>query len=95
MKPNVNFIRVIKNSSFNQIHLLNSHSEYLLVLLVAVQLYVLVLRSLDMKGFTFLNVSIPVLGVTYISNLPKVCVKIMLSSRPTHPVPFTSKCQIC
>ena len=29
------------------------------------------------------------LGVTRISNLLTVCVKMMLSSRPTHPVPFT------
>ena len=71
-------------------------SECLLVLLAAVQLYnVLVLRSLDMKYFSFANVSISVLGVTHISNLLTVCMKMMLSSRPTHPVPFTSKCQIC
>ena len=34
-------------------------------------------------------------GITHISNLPTVCVKMTLNSRPTHPVPFTSKCQIC
>ena len=27
--------------------------------------------------------------------LPMVCMKMMLSSRPTHHVSFTSKCQIC
>ena len=31
--------------------------------------------------------------VTHISNLPTVNVKMTLSSRPTHLVPFTSKCQ--
>ena len=35
-------------------------------------LYVLVLRSLDMKNFSFANFSIPVYGVTQISNLPTV-----------------------
>ena len=29
------------------------------------------------------------------TNLPTVCVKITLSSRPTHPVSFISKCLIC
>ena len=47
----------------------------LLVLLVAVQLSnVLVLRSLDIKYFSFVNVSIPASGVTHILNLPTVCV---------------------
>ena len=62
----------------------------------AVQLYnVLVLRSLDMKYFSFANVSIPMKGVTHISNLLMVCVKMTLSFRPTNPVLFTSKWQIC
>ena len=72
------------------------YSECLLVFLAAVQLYnFLIFRPLDMRYFSFANVSIPVKGVTHIFNLPKVCVKMMRSSRPTHPVPFTSKCQIC
>ena len=69
-------------------------SECLHVLLAEMQLHVLLLRSLDMKYFSFANVSMPVQGFTQISSLPTVCVKAMLSSRPTHPVPFTSKCQI-
>ena len=39
-----------------------------------------------MKYFRFANVSIPMEGVTHISNLPTVCLKMMLSSRPTQPV---------
>ena len=71
-------------------------SECLLLLLAAEQLYnVLVFRSLDMNYFSFANVSIPVYGVSQISNLPTFFMKMMLSSRPTHPVTFTSKCQIC
>ena len=70
-KPNLNFIIVIKNSSFNQsfvdtylIYHLQTifrvpRSECLLMLLAAVQLYdVLVLRPLDMKYSSFANVSI-------------------------------------
>ena len=64
--------------------------------LAAVQLYnVLVLRSLDVKYFSFANVSIPVPGVNHISNLLTVCMKMLPSSRTTQPLPFTSKCQIC
>ena len=37
----------------------------------------------------------PMFGVTHISNLPTACVKITVSSTPTHPVPFTSKCLFC
>ena len=55
----------------------------------------LILKFLDMKYCSFVNVSIPVYRITHILNLPIVCMKMMLSSRPTHPVPFTSKCQIC
>ena len=70
-KPNLNFIRVIKHWSFNQsfvqpylIELLQTillvlSSECLLVLLSPKQLYkVLALRSLDIKYFSFANVSI-------------------------------------
>ena len=58
------------------------------LLLAPVQLYnVLVLKSLQMKYFSFANVSIPVQGVTQISNLPAVFM------RPTHPVRLTPKCQ--
>ena len=49
-----------------------------LMLLAAEQLDVLVLRSLDMKFFSFFNVSIPVKGITPILNLPTVCMKMML-----------------
>ena len=69
----LNFIRVIKHSSFNQSFLLAylveplqtiflaPCSECLLTLLAAVPIYiVLVLRFLDMKCFSFANVSIPV-----------------------------------
>ena len=71
------------------------HALNVSLLLAAVQIYdVLVLRPLDMKYFSIANVSIPVQGVTHISNLPTVCVKMMLSSRPIHTVPFTPKCQI-
>ena len=88
------FIKVLyKSIWFNLCRFLVTYSECPLVLFAAVHLYnVLVLRSLDMKYFSFVNVSIPVYGVTHILNLPTVCVKMKLSSRPTHPV--TSKCQI-
>ena len=43
------------------------------------------LSFLDMKYFSFANIIIPVSGVTHILNLPTVCVKMMLSSRPTNP----------
>ena len=55
-----------------------------LVLLASVQLYVLAIRPLDTKYFSCAIVITRVLGVTHISNLPTVCVKMILSSRPTH-----------
>ena len=76
-------------------------SECLHVLLAEMQLHVLLLRSLDMKYFSFTNVSMPVQGFTQISSLPTVCVKTMLSSRPTHPstlhvkMPNLPKINVC
>ena len=51
-----------------------------------------VLRSLDMKYFNFANVSVR--GHSHIK-LPTISMKMMLSSRPTLLVHFTSKCKIC
>ena len=96
-KLDLNFIRVIKNSSSIRVLYrsiwFNLGRQYLLfhtlspwVISTCFISTVLVLRSLDMKYFRFANVSIPMEGVTHISNLPTVCLNMMLSSRPTQPV---------